>query len=566
MFKKLFGKKRLYLAESREKARIIAKQLGITSERQGAFVDNRSVVTWCFGHMLELAMPDAYIGSGKWNFHDLRVAPGTPYTRSDWMMKVKVSANEQMQHIAAWMKGADEVIIATDPDDEGEVIGRDVIMATGYKGPVSRMWLSALSPDKLAEAIKHPLPLTATNSLFAAGQARRLMDWLIGMNLTRAFTLALNLGRTVHVGRVQSALLKLIVDHEKTLANFKLQTYFDVLATLETPSGLITARLVPNEPNDIFNHEQALAISDASLQDAELISVSSSASSFAPPLPYDLADLMIDATELGWSAQTIMEAAQALYMAGALSYPRTSSNELPGKGNESFANHSALMTLTATPPACSSAAMLAVFDLIQERNRLQDAGHFVTEDSRFTFRLGSETFVYDARKVIEPSWQAQASRIQWDKQYGRLTPHLQKRNQVKVARLEVQERTTEASAPLNDGSLIALMKELGLGTAATRAKAIEDLHSKGMLTRVGNNGFMVTLHGQQLTMKLPPEVTDLAVTLMRNDLLEQVRSGELDVYECVMQTADWVNAMIGVAEQMANLDSVAIRKGCEFAY
>ena len=167
----------LYLCEKPSQARVLANLLGASQQETGAFVGDEVVVTYCYGHMHSLAMPDEYIGDIPWKLCDLPILP------TDWIWKVKSQHQEQFDNIGKWLAEAKCAVIATDPDEEGEVIGRQVLKAHQFDGLVKRLWVSSLDQNSLKNAVHNLLPLSATDSHFRAGLIRHELDWLFGMNL-----------------------------------------------------------------------------------------------------------------------------------------------------------------------------------------------------------------------------------------------------------------------------------------------------------------------------------------------------------------------------------------------
>lgn len=175
----------LYLCEKPSQARDIARVLGLSGRGEGCIEGDTVTVTWAVGHLLELAAPEAY---GEqfgvpWRMESLPVLP------EKWQMTVKPQTKSQFTVISRLLKRASEVVIATDADREGEVIARELLAYCQYRGPVSRLWLSALDEASVREALANILPGEQTARLYDAGLARGHADWLIGMNLTRCIPL-----------------------------------------------------------------------------------------------------------------------------------------------------------------------------------------------------------------------------------------------------------------------------------------------------------------------------------------------------------------------------------------
>ncbi|MBS0878946.1 hypothetical protein JK215_16710 [Tatumella sp. JGM100] len=174
----------LYLCEKPSQAKDIARVLGISQRGQGFISGGNVTVSWAIGHLLEQAGPDAY-GEQYGNPWKAEVLPIIP---ESWQMVVKSQTKAQFSVISNLLKTASEVIIATDADREGEVIARELLEYCRYKGTVRRLWLSALDETSVRNALANILPGEKTEKLYDAGKGRSRADWLIGMNLTRLYT------------------------------------------------------------------------------------------------------------------------------------------------------------------------------------------------------------------------------------------------------------------------------------------------------------------------------------------------------------------------------------------
>jgi len=175
---------RVFLCEKPSQARDIAAVLGASHKGEGCLLGQDVAVTWCFGHLLEMAAPEAYDPAYKrWSLDTLPILP------TEWKTEVRKDGAKQFRAIRSLLKQAREVVVATDADREGETIGREVLEALNWRGRVLRLWLSALDPASIRKALGQLLPGEKTAPLYLAGLGRARADWLVGINLTRAFTL-----------------------------------------------------------------------------------------------------------------------------------------------------------------------------------------------------------------------------------------------------------------------------------------------------------------------------------------------------------------------------------------
>ena len=329
----------LYLCEKPSQARDIAKVLGVTQRHDGYLSGNGNAVTWCFGHLLEMAEPHAYDAQYKrWSLDSLPIIP------SQWKLTTKKQAHKQFTIIKKLLKMTRHVVIATDADREGEVIAREVMEAGNFQGQISRLWLSALDDTSIRKALDNILPGTQTEALYHAGVARSRCDWLVGMNLTRFYSLkAQQAGYqgVLSVGRVQTPTLRMVVDRDQTIAKFIPKPYWNVIAILEEQNQKFIARWLP--PEEHTDHEgrclnKSLAQQvQQQIQDqipnalATITSANTTRKKQAAPLLFSLSSLQQFCDKaFSMGANQVLETVQSLYEKHkATTYPRTDCEYLP---------------------------------------------------------------------------------------------------------------------------------------------------------------------------------------------------------------------------------------------
>ena len=312
---------KLWLTEKPDVGRDFAKYLGETDKQKSHIETNDGVVTWCYGHMLELAEPEDYDSAWKrWDSSQLPMVP------SQFQSKPIKESKQQLKVIQGLIKKASEVIIATDPDREGEAIGREVLDHCKYRGKISRLWLNSKDDESTRKAINSLLSDADTKPLYRAAQARSYADWLVGMNMTRAMTLSTNQRGVLSVGRVQTPTLSLIVRRDREIANFKPVSYYDLRAHVDTENGHNLAMVyAPNEKKRIFDRDKAQSIIDQVKQTKQPVTKEVKNEKKAPPKLFDLTGFQMAANgKFSWSADKSLKVAQSLYEKHKLiSYPRT---------------------------------------------------------------------------------------------------------------------------------------------------------------------------------------------------------------------------------------------------
>ncbi|EPJ4154136.1 DNA topoisomerase III [Pseudomonas aeruginosa] len=327
---------RVFLCEKPSQGKDIARVLGAGQRGNGCYSGAGVVVTWCIGHLVEAVPPEGYGEQYKrWAIEQLPILP------ERWRVEPKAATAAQFKVVQQLVAKAGELVIATDADREGEMIAREIIDLCGYRGPIQRLWLSALNDASIRKALGALKPSDETLPLYFSALARSRADWLIGMNLSRLFTL---LGRqagytgVLSVGRVQTPTLKLVVDRDREIARFVSVPYWTVDVLLVHAGQSFTASWMPPEGStDAADRclQQTVAQQAAdrlrAVRDAQVVSVNTERVREAPPLPFDLGTLQeVCSRQLGLEVQETLDIAQALYETHkATTYPRSDSGYLP---------------------------------------------------------------------------------------------------------------------------------------------------------------------------------------------------------------------------------------------
>lgn len=327
---------RLFLCEKPSQGKDIARVLGATQRGAGYYASSGLSVTWCIGHLVEAAPPEAYGEQYKrWSIEQLPIVP------ERWQVDIKPSTATQFKIVQSLIASATMLVIATDADREGEMIAREVLEFCRYRGPVQRLWLSALNDASIAKALGALRPSSDTLPLYYSALARSRADWLIGMNLSRLFTV---LGRqagydgVLSVGRVQTPTLRLIVDRDREIACFVSVPYWAIDVALSAGGQSFSARWVPpDSATDDSDRCLQAAVAQTAAQrlkasrEAQVVSVDTERVREAPPLPFDLGTLQeICSRRLALDVQETLDIAQSLYETHkATTYPRSDSGYLP---------------------------------------------------------------------------------------------------------------------------------------------------------------------------------------------------------------------------------------------
>ena len=327
---------RLYIAEKPSMAREIAACLKNPKKANGYIKTDEGVVTWLVGHVLKQSEPDAYDAKYKiWRLDDLPIVPKI------WKLEIEPKTAEQFKVVKFLISKADEIVHAGDPDREGQLLVDEVLDFLGNKKPVKRILLNALDKNSIIFALNNLSDNKNFFNLKLSALARSRADWLIGMNLSRAYTLMakkFGLNEVFPIGRVKTPTLALVVRREREIQNFKPKDFYKIFADFQHINGIFTAVWKPNE--NLLDSEGRL-IDKKIVQDylkkfskephdAKISELTKIRRKESPPLPFSLSNLQITAGKIfGYSPQQVLDAAQNLYEKKFTTYPRSDCQFLP---------------------------------------------------------------------------------------------------------------------------------------------------------------------------------------------------------------------------------------------
>lgn len=331
---------RLFIAEKPSMAMDIAKAIGRFERKNGYFVIGDDCVAFAVGHLIGQASPEAYgeqyAKDKPWIFETLPIVP------SKWVSEVYPKTKDQLQTIGALLKSAKSVVHAGDSAREGQMIVDEILDHFSYRGPVERLWLQSMTTESIRAAMKRMKNNSEYKALYAGAQARSRMDWLVGMNLTRAFSIPWKRSGhegAVHIGRVKTPTMCMVVERDLLIENFVPKTYYVLRARIEHPNGSFLATWTPSSTAAFLDADGYLTdsmIAESMVaffgdMPAEISRYESKEKQTPPPLPYSLGDLQKDANRLlGLTPSQTLDMAQSLYEKHKLtSYPRTDYNHLP---------------------------------------------------------------------------------------------------------------------------------------------------------------------------------------------------------------------------------------------
>ena len=544
----------LIITEKPSVARAIAAALGANVRGDGYIHGNGLIVSWCYGHLIELATPAAYDETlAKWRREDLPILP------NPWQTVVMRDKRQQFEILRGLMQRKDvgEVINACDVGREGELIFRLVYEKAGCTKPMKRLWLSSMEPDEIRKAYANLRPGAEYDNLYAAALCRAKADWLVGMNATRLMSLVYH--RTLNVGRVVSPTLALLVERRREIEEFKPETFFTVA---------VNCGGVSLSSERIAEKSEADALAGACTGEVHITSIERREKRENPPALYDLTTLQREANrELGFTAQQTLDYLQSLYEKRLVTYPRTESRYLtdgmvagvtemvsvasklldvdaPTNVNAEQVCDSSRVTdhhaIVPTPSAGNAnLAVLpegeaAVLRLVCFQLLSAVAEPFVYAETTVEAECAGHTFKARGKTIIDLGWRVYKGAPEWSP-----LPELSEGASVAITSAMVKEGKTSPPSAYTEDTLLSAMEHAGaketpsdaerrgLGTPATRAATIEKLVNGGFAERVKGK-LVPTDTGASLVTVLPEALRSPLLTAEWESRLKQIERGELD--------------------------------------
>ena len=572
---------KLIVAEKPSVAMSYAKVLGATNRKDGYLEGNGYLVSWCVGHLVELAPPNVYDAKYvKWSIADLPILP------ERWQYLVSASTKKQFGILQKLMHrpDVDSVICATDAGREGELIFRLVYQQAGCKKPVFRLWLSSMEENAIREGFAHLKSSTEYDALYNAALCRERADWMVGINASRLFSCLY--GQPLAVGRVMTPVLAMTVVREAAIAAFTPEKFYTVALTL-ADGGTASSKRFAQKADAELLLSKCRKEGRVTVQKMERKEKSES-----PPQLYDLTALQRDANRLlGFTAQQTLDYAQSLYEKRLITYPRTDSRfltedmaaSLPGlvtdtgralaveepfpihvqqviNGSKVTDHHALLPTksMANADLAALPAGEWNVLRLIAARLLCAVGEPHRYAETTLTTICAGEEFTAKGKEVLEEGWKAVERKVLADilnrKQELTALPNAAE-NECGILNAELKEGQTTPPKHFTEDTLLHAMETAsadsmpegverqGIGTPATRAATIEKLVQKGFLERKGNKKTKVLLptdKGKALITVMPEEIQSPEMTADWETKLLQIERGEMEPSEFMTE----INTMI----------------------
>ena len=522
------------IAEKPSVARDIARIVGATSKQDGYMEGCGYVVTWAMGHLIALAMPEAY-GFSAYKAEDLPIRP-YPFqlvvrqVRKDKEYISDPAALKQLKVIRSCFDKTDRIIVATDAGREGELIFRYIYQHLGCRKPFDRLWISSLTDKAIREGLSNLKPGNCYDNLYHSAKARSEADWLVGINASRALSIARKGGYSL--GRVQTPTLAMVCRRYIENRDFSSVPYWKLSALMEKEGVSLKAIGITDYESEASAQTALAALRSQSQLKAE--SVARKVTHTAPPLLYDLTALQKDANRRhGFSADKTLSIAQSLYEKKITTYPRTGSRyisedvfeEVPALlrkiretlptplnrhsvDNTKVTDHHAIIPTGETPSGLS-ADETTIYQMVV--NRFIEAFSLNSEEERIQVRFtdGTNIFTWKACRQISLGWKVvqkeqvtDAEKKEKENDNEQVLPSLPDLTEGEVLPLvsaEITEHKTKPKPLYTEATLLSAMEnagkevedteskkamaECGIGTPATRANIIETLILRDYIRR-----------------------------------------------------------------------------------
>ena len=564
----------LIIAEKPSVAATIAAALGAKEKKDGYIAGSGYLVSWCVGHLVQLAEAAAYGEQyKKWSYDSLPILP------QEWQYAVASDKGKQFKILKDLMHRADvsEVVNACDAGREGELIFRFVYDVAGCKKPMRRLWISSMEESAIKAGFASLKDGKEYDPLYSSALCRAKADWIIGINMTRLFSCLY--GKTLNVGRVQTPTLKMLVDRDAAITTFKKEKYYHVRLSL---SGVEAASAKIHAADEAGNLKAACEAAQA-----VCTSVTREKKTVAPPKLFDLTSLQREANRIyGYTAKQTLDLAQALYEKKLLTYPRTDSSYLTDDMGGTAAQIAALLAgklpfmqgadftpeisrLLDSKKVSDHHAIIPTMELAKadlaalpesERNILTLAGArllmacaepHIFEAVTAVFSCAGQEFTAKGKTVLAEGWKGLERRFMAtlkkkadteDDEENALSldvPPFAEGQTFDNPQAAVTEHFTTPPKPHNEASLLSAMERAGneetdpdaerrgLGTPATRAAIIEKLVKGGFVERKGKQ-LIPTKSGIELVCVLPEVLTSPQLTADWENNLTQIAKGNAD--------------------------------------
>ena len=577
---------RLVITEKPSVASAIAKVIGAKERKDGYFQGGGYLVSWCVGHLVELAMPQAYDEKyGKWRKEDLPILP------KKWKYQIYQSTKKQFQTLKSLMarKDVTELCCATDAGREGELIFRLVYHQVGCRKPFRRLWISSMEDSAIREGFQNLKPSSEYDALYNAALCRERADWIIGINASRLYSCLYD--STLNVGRVVTPTLAMLVEREEAIKAFMPELFYTV--QLQADAIRASSKRFSDKAD-----AEVLAAKCREDHQVRVDSIETKEKTEKPPLLYDLTSLQRDANKvLGFSAQQTLDTLQSLYEKKLVTYPRTDSRFLTEDmapslpelvyqaaaaldyagnipvhagqviNNAKVTDHHAVIPtreLNSAKVAELPKAEAEILKLVAVRFMAAAGDPCRYEETAIKLSCAGETFTVKGKTVLQSGWKEIVEHFYPAKEKdAEALPRVQEGMVIPLVKAEVKDGKTKPPQHFTEGSLLHAMETAGaedipddaerkgLGTPATRAGIIEKLIQRGFAVRSGDKKTKILLpteKGVSLVTVVPEKLKSPMMTAEWEQKLLQMERQSYDSACFMEEISAFVRELVDTAE------------------
>lgn len=582
---------KLVIAEKPSVAKSIAAVLGANSRKDGYLEGSGFLVSWCVGHLVELADASAYGENyAKWALADLPILP------DHWAYTILPDSRKQFDTLKKLMERPDvaSLVCATDAGREGELIFRLVYEQANCKKPVERLWISSMEDSAIRDGFAHLKPSADYDRLYAAALCRAQADWLVGINATRLFSILYH--RTLNIGRVMTPTLALIVQREAAIDALKSTPFYTV--TVAFPDFAATSERITDK-----TQAEALQAACLTAAHATVKSVERKEKAEKPPALYDLTTLQREANRLlGFTAQQTLDYLQSLYEKKLATYPRTDSRYLTSDmagslpmlvnttakampfaekltircnpaqviDDSKVSDHHAIIPtlgIRETDLSALPAGELALLQLISARLLCAVGQPHAYAETSVVVECAGQEFKAKGRAILNPGWQELDGRYKdtlknkpEPEKEAKALPILSEGDTLSVVTAAVKEGKTSPPAHFTEDTLLSAMETAGagempedaerkgLGTPATRAGILEKLIKVGFVERKKvkkATHLMPTHEGVALITVLPDQIQSPSMTAEWEHRLKEIERGGAEPNAFLSEIAAMLTELTG---------------------
>ena len=591
---------KLIITEKPSVGQSIGRVLGASKRCDGYLEGNGYLVSWCVGHLVELAEPQVYDSRyEKWSRSDLPILP------EHWQYRVTAATKKQFGILKTLMRRDDveSLVNCCDAGREGELIFRLVYHQCGCKKPFERLWISSMEDAAIKEGFANLRPGTEYDALYEAALCRERADWMVGINATRLFSCLY--GQTLNVGRVMTPTLAMVVLREAAIRGF-------------VPEPFYTVQIVPGgfhaDGERMKEKDAAAGIVELcrNTGKAMVTKVEQKEKTEKAPALYDLTSLQRDANRLlGFTAQQTLDYTQSLYEKKLVTYPRTDSRYLtddmagmlPGLvamvqkkcsicpdvpapvnavqviNSKKVSDHHAIIptkTLEGADLSELPGGEKAVLELVALRLVCAVGEPYRYLESVMELDCAGHTFKAKGKSVISPGWKAYAGKQDEKEEPAAELPVLEERAELTLASVELKEGKTSPPKHFTEDLLLSAMEAAGaeempkeaerrgIGTPATRAAIIEKLVQKGFVERRGDKKTKIlipTSKGEALVTVVPEQIQSPSMTAEWEEKLLLMERGSYEPRQFMGEISAMVSDLVRDSKRVDSAETLLPQKG-----